>query len=189
MARQEPLLTPEASRLLVHLRDESARTRSELAELSGLARSTVAARLDSLIETGLVAVSSGGVSSGGRPPGFVAFQPAARILLAIDLGATHGLVAFTDLSGTVLDLESTSLDIADGPETILRWALDAAERLRARLDRPASDIVGVGIGLPGPVEHSTGMPTNPPIMPAGIASMFPPTFGRRSMFPCWSTMT
>jgi predicted NBD/HSP70 family sugar kinase len=165
MARPEPLLTPDAARLLVHLRDGSARTRSELAELSGLARSTVATRLDSLIETGLVAVLTNGVSSGGRPPGFVAFQPAARILLAIDLGATHGLVALTDLSGTVLDLESTSLDIADGPETILRWALDAAERLRERLKRPASDIVGVGIGLPGPVEHSTGMPTNPPIMP------------------------
>lgn len=25
--------------------------------------------------------------------------------------------------------------------------------------------MGVGIGVPGPVEHSTGRPTNPPIMP------------------------
>jgi predicted NBD/HSP70 family sugar kinase len=31
--------------------------------------------------------------------------------------------------------------------------------------RPATDIIAVGIGLPGPVEHSTGRPTSPPIMP------------------------
>ncbi|MFB6961333.1 hypothetical protein ACFCYB_31105, partial [Streptomyces sp. NPDC056309] len=24
---------------------------------------------------------------------------------------------------------------------------------------------GIGIGLPGPVEHASGKPTNPPIMP------------------------
>ena len=31
--------------------------------------------------------------------------------------------------------------------------------------RPLSDLVSVGVGLPGPVEHSTGRPINPPIMP------------------------
>ena len=33
------------------------------------------------------------------------------------------------------------------------------------MKRPATDIIAVGIGLPGPVEHSTGKPTSPPIMP------------------------
>ena len=33
------------------------------------------------------------------------------------------------------------------------------------LGRPTADVIAVGIGLPGPVEHSTGKPTSPPIMP------------------------
>jgi predicted NBD/HSP70 family sugar kinase len=165
MATREFQLTPDAANLLAYLREGEPRTRGQLAELSGLARSTVASRLDGLLESGLVAPVGAGVSSGGRPPGFLAFQPAARILLAIDLGATHAVVALTDLSGAVLELESTELDIADGPVAVLDWVLDCAERLRSRSGRPASDIVGVGIGLPGPVEHSTGLPTNPPIMP------------------------
>lgn len=158
-------LTSESARLLALLRDGEPRTRAQLAELSGLARSTVASRLESLAASGLVAPAGGGVSSGGRPPGFLAFQPAARILLAIDLGATHGVVALTDLSGTVLELESRTLDIAEGPTIVLDWALDAADRLVGAVGRPVTDLVGVGIGLPGPVEHSTGLPTNPPIMP------------------------
>jgi predicted NBD/HSP70 family sugar kinase len=168
MARMPPRelqLTPESARLLALLRDGEPRTRAQLAELSGLARSTVASRLESLAASGLVAPAGGGVSSGGRPPGFLAFQPAARILVAIDLGATHGVVALTDLAGAVLELESARLDIADGPTLVLDWALDAADRLIGALGRPVTDLVGVGIGLPGPVEHSTGLPTNPPIMP------------------------
>jgi predicted NBD/HSP70 family sugar kinase len=165
MATSELLLAPELIGLLAHLRDGVPKTRGQLSELTGLARSTVSARLESLQDEGLVVASGDGVSSGGRPAGLLVFEPAARILLAIDLGATHGVVAFTDLAGAVLDLEANELSIAEGPEPVLDWVLDAAGRLLERSGRPARDLVGIGIGLPGPVEHSTGLPTNPPIMP------------------------
>jgi predicted NBD/HSP70 family sugar kinase len=158
-----PLL-PDAARVLVHLRDSGPHTRAQLAEVTGLARSTVASRLESLLDAGLVAPKSG-TSSGGRPAGLLEFQPGARILLAIDLGATHGVVALTDLAGAVLELESVALDIANGPVPTLDWVIEAAGRLLAASGRPFADLSGVGIGLPGPVEHSTGLPTNPPIMP------------------------
>ena len=32
-------------------------------------------------------------SSGGRPPSRFAFHPAARIVIAVDIGASHGVVA------------------------------------------------------------------------------------------------
>lgn len=159
------LLTRDAARLLELLRDGTPRTRSELAAMTGLARSTVAGRLAGLMASGLVVQSGGAVSSGGRPPAHVVFNPNARILVAIDLGATHGVVAVADLAGSILHTDSRTLNIADGPEAVLDWALDAARRLLRRTGRPARDLVGVGVGLPGPVEHSTGKPTNPPIMP------------------------
>jgi predicted NBD/HSP70 family sugar kinase len=86
-------------------------------------------------------------------------------LLAVDLGATHGVVALTDLAGSVIVLESADLDIADGPDVILAWVIGAAKRLLTQTHHPDSHLAGAGIGLPGPVEHSTGLPTNPPIMP------------------------
>lgn len=159
------LLTRDAALLLDYLRDGVPRTRAELAELTGLARSTIAGRLNGLMETGLVAPAGGAASSGGRPPARVAFNPSSRILVAIDLGATHGVVAVSDLAGTILHTDSRKLPIALGPEPVLDWAIDTARRLLKRSGRPAGDLVGVGVGLPGPVEHSTGKPTNPPIMP------------------------
>src|SRR5699024_12367263 len=37
--------------------------------------------------------------------------------------------------------------------------------LISRTNRTLDDVVAVGIGLPGPVDHSTGRPITPPIMP------------------------
>jgi glucokinase len=35
----------------------------------------------------------------------------------------------------------------------------------ASVRRKEADLIAIGIGLPGPVEHATGRPSNPPIMP------------------------
>ncbi|MFC4243162.1 ROK family protein [Gryllotalpicola reticulitermitis] len=161
----DPLVPPDERGLLRMLRTGPARTRAQLAELTGLARSTVSARLDGLIAAGLVAPAGDEFSTGGRPPALLAFNPAARVVLAIDLGATHGVVAITDLAGSILHTESRELAIAEGPQPVLDWAIAAAKRVLKASGRVRDELVGVGVGLPGPVEHSSGLPTNPPIMP------------------------
>ncbi|WP_022901970.1 ROK family transcriptional regulator [Humibacter albus] len=159
------LVPRDAADLLGILRDGIPRTRAQLAEHTGLARSTVASRLEALMDAGLVSPAADAASSGGRPPARVTFNAGARIVVAIDLGATHGVIAITDLAGAVLRAESAPVTIADGPEAVLDWAIGVAKRLLKASGRPRSDLAGVGIGVPGPVEHSTGMPINPPIMP------------------------
>lgn len=57
------------------------------------------------------------------------------------------------------------LDIAEGPEVVLAWVAQAIEDLLDTAGRSRAELVAVGIGLPGPVEHSTGRAINPPIMP------------------------
>jgi glucokinase len=147
------------------LRDGAPRTRAELAAFTGLARSTVASRIDLLLASGLVAPVGEAASSGGRPPTRIAFNPSARVVLAVDIGATHGVVALTDLAGTILDSSRSELDIAAGPEVVLDWLISTAQRMLATNGRSADELAGIGIGLPGPVEHTSGRPTNPPIMP------------------------
>lgn len=43
--------------------------------------------------------------------------------------------------------------------------LDVAAGLLDSIDQSEKNILGVGIGVPGPVEHATGRPIRPPIMP------------------------
>lgn len=147
------------------LRDGSPRTRAELAKATGLARSTIAARVDDLMKMGLITPVADGVSTGGRPPSQFALNPAAKVVVAADLGASHATVAVTDLTGSVLDEHRGGLQIADGPEKVLAWLVDTARDLLANIGRSDDDVAAIGIGLPGPVEFSTGQPVNPPIMP------------------------
>ena len=147
------------------LRDGQARTRAELAITTGLARSTVASRIDALIHSGLVGPAGEASSSGGRPPSRFAFNPAARVVLAVDVGATHVIVAVTDLGGSILAERRLKQEVAEGPETVLGRVVSAGRELLADAGREPGDLAGMGIGLPGPVEHDTGRPVKPPIMP------------------------
>jgi glucokinase len=154
-----------AGELFQLLRDGRPRTRAELANITGLARSTVAVRVDALMSLGLIAPVGDALSTGGRPPSRFALQPSARLVLAADLGASHATVAVTDLAGTLLAEQSEPLDIASGPEVVLGWMVDSANALLEQLERDPREVAAIGIGVPGPVEHSTGQPVNPPIMP------------------------
>ena len=156
---------PGASDIFQLLRDGRPRTRSELAQLTGLARSTVASRVEALRKLGYIAPFGGAASTGGRPPSLFALNPSARVVAGADLGATHALVSLSDLAGEVLAEEREALNIADGPEKVLDWLGSAIGRLLERAGRPSGDLAAIGIGLPGPVEHETGRPINPPIMP------------------------
>jgi predicted NBD/HSP70 family sugar kinase len=156
---------PGAGSLLHLLRDGTPRTRSELATVTGAARSTVTQRIDALLASGLIAPTGEAASTGGRPPTTFAFKADARVTLAADLGATHARLAVTDLAGIVLEHTRADLDIATGPEPVLDWVIDHGKALLQRTGRRPADLLGVGIGVPGPVEHSTGRAVNPPIMP------------------------
>ncbi|GMA33216.1 ROK family protein [Litorihabitans aurantiacus] len=132
---------------------------------TGHSRSTVAARIDALCRIGVLVPTGEASSTGGRPPATFAFEPSARVVLGVDLGATRARIGLTDLAGRLLVELDELVAIADGPEPVLAWVADTAQALLARAGRTALDLAGVGIGLPGPVDHTTGRPVNPPIMP------------------------
>lgn len=154
-----------AGALLRLMRDGRPRTRSELAAITGLARSTITQRVEALLGANFVLPVGEATSTGGRPPTQFAFNPAARVTLSADIGATHARMAATDLAGEVLVEHRDDLDVALGPVPVLEWVVATSHDLLAQVDRTPKDLIGIGIGLPGPVEHSSGRPVNPPIMP------------------------
>ncbi|TQM79298.1 putative NBD/HSP70 family sugar kinase [Saccharothrix saharensis] len=161
-----PLLgSASAGDLLRLLRDGVPRTRNELTAVTGLARSTVRARLDTLLDAGLVSDGGNEASTGGRPAGRFVFNARARVVLAAEVGATHATVAITDLTGAPLAVRRLEQDIADGPDAVLAGLVATWRSLLTEAELDSVRPAGVGIGLPGPVEHSTGRPNNPPIMP------------------------
>ena len=110
-------------------------------------------------------VPYGGVSTGGRPPSLLALNPGAWVVAGVDIGATHATAALADLAGTDPRRAPEDLDVATGPEHVLGWVETVIPELLADQRRDVAELAAIGIGLPGPVEHSTGRAINPPIMP------------------------
>src|SRR6187402_1049379 len=150
-----------AGAMLRLIRDGRASTRAELVALTGLARSTVAQRMDALLSQRLVVPAGGSVSTGGRPPQMFAFNRDAGVVLAADLGATHSRVAMTDLGGEVLAETTKEIPIADGPDAVLSWLEQAFDAMLSEFGRTHDDVRGAGVGVPGPVEFATGTPVAP----------------------------
>ena len=168
-----------AGALLQLIRAEVAVTRADLARVTGLARSTVAQRVDLLIARGLVQDTGGSVSTGGRPPAVLVFNRDAGVVLVADLGATHARLALSDLAGTPLAERAADLDISLGPERVLEWVEECFAELLDEVGRGAEDVRGIGVGVPGPVEFSSGRPVNPPIMPGWDDFPIPEWFAGR----------
>ena len=160
------------------IRDGEAVTRAELARRTGLARSTVAQRVDALLANELVYEAGDSASTGGRPPTVLAFNHAAGVVLAADLGATHSRLAVSDLAANPLQEIPLEIDIGEGPETVLSRVHELFTELLAREGRTAADVRGIGVGVPGPVAFARGAPVNPPIMPGWDGFAIPGWFAQ-----------
>lgn len=141
------------------------RSRVDLARGTGLSRAAIAQRLGVLVASGLIEESGVGVSTGGRPPRSLRFRSEAGHLLTADLGATSIDVAATDLSAAILAHHAEPADIGAGPERILDRVEALFEMLENEIGSGAGALWGIGVGVPGPVEFSSGRPISPPIMP------------------------
>jgi len=150
--------------LLSLIRSGEATTRGQLTEVTGLARSTIAQRLETLLSAGLVVEAGEAQSTGGRPPTILGFNDDAGIVFAADFGATHSRIAITNLGVETIVDRTAEIDINDGPDVVLSWLESAFEELLARSGRSFDDLMGVGVGLPGPVDFDRGVAVHPPIM-------------------------
>jgi predicted NBD/HSP70 family sugar kinase len=154
-----------AGAVLSLIREGRASTRAEIVALTGLARSTVAQRMDALLAERLVVPAGESASTGGRPPTVFEFNRGAGLILAADLGATHSRVAASDLAGGPVAESAADVAIAAGPEEVLGWLDERFDALLAEAGADREDVRGIGVGVPGPVEFAAGRPVAPPIMP------------------------
>ncbi len=148
------------------IREGRAVTRTDVMDVTGLSRSTVMQRLGVLLSAGFVVEApEGGPPSGGRRPAALSFNTGMGVVLAADLGAGHGRLAVSDLAGESLAEREAPIRIADGPEPVLGWVAGRFDELLAETGRDRADVLAIAIGVPGPVEVSSGRPVNPPLMP------------------------
>lgn len=162
---------PNLAEVLQLIWRERKISRAEIARRRGLSRSTVSDIVDELLALGLVKEVGSGESRGGRRPIVLAFDDAAAVILGVDLGATHAAVTLTDLRGRVLAWQHQKFDVREDPKGSLAVVNDLAERCLAAWDGPRRRLLGVGMGVPSPVDPARPDFLNDVVAPAwkGVA--------------------
>jgi predicted NBD/HSP70 family sugar kinase len=138
------------------VKTQGAVSRAAIAHLTGLSPATVTAITGQLIKEGLVFEKSTGDSTGGRPPIMLALNPRGGFVIGIKLMENEAVGALTDLNASILAKDSIALSGVDVETTV-----EALAALVGRLIRGSSirkkQLMGVGIGLAGVVDYTTGI--------------------------------
>jgi predicted NBD/HSP70 family sugar kinase len=154
-------------RVVQALRMLGVASRADVARRTGLSRSTVSSIVADLQSEGFVVdrdPNGRPSSGGGRPPSLIALDPAAGVVVGIDFGKRHVAVAAADLSHDVLAEEWREMPEDYEAEEGIGRAAALVERVLEASGTARDRILGVGMGLPGPV-HRTGIVGSSAILP------------------------
>jgi predicted NBD/HSP70 family sugar kinase len=155
-ATQDDLRRHNRARLLRRLHEGGAASRSELVAFSGLNRSTVGVLVSELADVGLVTEGAGSAGQVGRPSLVVQPNPRSAVVVAFDLRVERTVVALVGLGGEVLmRREQQHRRTSYTPQAAIRNVANLTRQALLQAPRSAA-WVGVGIGVPGIVDHADG---------------------------------
>lgn len=147
-----PTRIARTGEVLALVRRGAAATVAELAELMSVARSTVSERVELLVRNGLLVRMGPSAVGRGRPSVRYAFNPAAGITLAVQLGLSGARLAVTDLSGSVLTSKTVDVDLKRGPRDVLEALFASLNDQMEQIGAGPADVRGVGLGIPANAE-------------------------------------
>lgn len=154
-ARPEQIRRHNLALVLRHVHQRGALTRTELAQATGLNRSTIGALVGELTEHGVVTECTAPSSStAGRPPYVVTAVPRGAYVVAIDIDVLSVTIAAVGLGGDVLAQRSWRHPPSPVVTRLVQRLADETASLTAGLD--PSKQVGIGVSVPGTTRLSDG---------------------------------
>lgn len=170
-------------RVIKQLRQRGVASQAEIARRTGLSRATVSSIIGELRAEGLVAEVPGrldeGRPGGGRPPMLLRLHDSAGVVAGIDLGHTHLRAALSTLSHEVLAESYREMAVDNESSGPISAAAEMVEELMARTQLERSRLIGVGLGLPGPVDRARGVVGSTSILPGWVGVQAAEKLSRR----------
>ncbi|MEU5975090.1 ROK family transcriptional regulator [Streptomyces sp. NPDC047315] len=150
---------------------EAGLSRLDLAERTGLTPQAVSKIVGRLRADGLVVDAGRRVATGGKPRTVLRLVPDARHAVGLHLDRDELTVVLLDLYGSVTASRTAPLDLGAGADAVVETAAGEVEALLSAelAARPTAgrgcpggsggscQVLGVGIGLPGPLDHAAGV--------------------------------
>ncbi|RZS90946.1 putative NBD/HSP70 family sugar kinase [Motilibacter rhizosphaerae] len=142
------------ARVLWELYHQGTLSRQEIAVAAGVSAGTVSNVVTELVDQGVVVEAGQEDSDGGRPRGLLQVASGYGYVIGVDIGETSIGVELFDLSMRVLAARTVTpserrLDV----DEVVRVVLDGMAAVLAESGVAQERVLGVGVGVPGLVEH------------------------------------
>ncbi|WP_432076839.1 ROK family transcriptional regulator [Streptomyces wuyuanensis] len=140
---------------LLRAADEDGISRLELAERTGLTPQAVSKITARLRGDGLATEAGRRASTGGKPRTVLRLVPSAAHAVGLHLDRDELTAVLVDLAGAVVASRTRALELDGAVPGVISAATD---EVRALLAGGPERVLGVGVGMPGPLDHWNGVP-------------------------------
>jgi glucokinase-like ROK family protein len=140
-------------------------SRTEISSITGWSKAKTSQVVQDLTAKGYLLEIGEGVSQGGRKPRLLSINDQLGLLVGLDIGATSVDMVLTDVCGKVLQRRTEPADVRKPPEEFLHRCSELILEMVTAQGRKPDQILGIGVGVPGPVDFSRGVLVAPPLMP------------------------
>jgi predicted NBD/HSP70 family sugar kinase len=149
-------------RIVLNLvREHQPISRADLARRMKVTRGIVSVLVNELIAEGLIYEGATGEAARGRKPTFLHVKTENRLVIAIDIRFSRTFLMLCDFGGRQVAIET--LNTIFEPAELIK---DLAQRIRRMLKAHAGNLrcEGIGVVVPGMVDHRTGRILNAPTL-------------------------
>ncbi|MGP3977805.1 ROK family transcriptional regulator [Streptomyces sp. 8N114] len=165
---QSSLHRANLERVVRAVRMAGSLTQAEIARTTGLSAATVSNIVRELKDAGTVEVTP--TSSGGRRARAVSLSADAGIVVGVDFGHSHLRVAVGNLAHTVLAEDAEPIDVDASAEQGFDRAEQLVRRLVGESGISPAKVIGIGLGVPGPIDMETGVLGSTAILPGWVGT-------------------
>lgn len=142
--------------IIKHLFYQGTATVRELSHLLDVTHPTATKLIEELTTRSVIIPHSESKSSGGRRSVQYALNPAAGYILCVDAGRLNTKLAIMDLSAEIVVSREFRSRVFSRDDGFLQLLIDTMNEMITEKSIPDSAIIGMGIGVPGFVNTSTG---------------------------------
>ncbi|MGA7730762.1 MAG: ROK family transcriptional regulator [Chloroflexia bacterium] len=181
-----PRITVQEAQVVDALRRQTAVSRTDISRLTNWSRPKVTSVVDKMIDRGFLMEVGEGDSQGGRRPTMLRLNNRLGYLIGVDIGATSMDLMLADLNAQALMRDSGLADVRSNPDVLLGEVKKRLLKMVHQQSLVPEQILGIGIGVPGPVDFASGTLVAPPLMPTwenfSIRDFFQQAFPQASVW-------
>jgi len=155
-------LDVNSTKIINLIREQGSLSRVEICEKLDIPQSTVTRITNKLMKLNMLREGQQGHSSGGRRPIMLEVNENCFYALGIELGRSSIKAALINLNGELLSFRMKVTSGDESIQAIVAYVKEIVQEVKVQADILQARVLGVGVGLPGPLDETEDQKVSPP---------------------------